>query len=41
MVLEDWLTVRGERNIGEGDSQVSDLEYRARKISVLFSLVEV
>lgn len=41
MILEDWLTVRGEGNIGEGDSQVSDLGYRGRKISVLFTLVEV
>lgn len=41
MVLEDWLTVRGEENIGEGDSQVSELGYRARTISVLYTLVEV
>lgn len=38
MVLEDWLTVREEENIGEGDSQVSELGYRARTISVLFTL---
>ena len=39
--LQYHSTVMGEENVVEGDSQVSDLENRGRKFSVLFTLLEI